>query len=238
MYIECLFLFDFWIDFLILLAVSLLLKRKVNFFYLILGSFIGSVSVIILFLNISEIQTFILKVYFSILMILFSFGYKGIKNFISNLVTFYFISILVGGFLYFFKINNLYDSFIFLFIISPIIIYIYIRQAKLFIKKQKLFHNVDIYIGDYILSLVGYLDSGNTLHYKNNPVIVTNLENNFDGEKILIPYNTISNCGLLECIKTDKVIINDRIYKNVFLGFSSNFKIDGADVLLNNKMEG
>ena len=236
MYIESLFILDFWIDFLILLATSLILKRKTKIFNIVLGSFVGSVSVIILFLNIATFQAFILKVYFSIIMILISFYYRDLKYTLINLVTFYFISIMLGGFFYFLKLESLYSSMIFLFIISPIIIYIYIRQATLERKKQKLFYNTDIYIGKKVLNLVGFMDSGNNLIYKNNLVIITNQKNIFRRKKIYIAYNTISSYGLLECIKVDKVVAGNKEFSNVLLGFSENFNIDGADVLLHNKM--
>lgn len=236
MYIESIFILDFWINLLIIYATSIILKRKVKLFNVILSSFIGSISVIILFLNISEIQRIILKIYFSILIVLFAFNYKDLKYTFINLITFYFINIMLGGVLYLFKIENFYNSIFFLFIISPLIIYIYIRQAKLIKTKEELFYSVKIFIDDNLLDLVGFLDSGNTLIYKKNPVIITNISNNFESKKIYIPYNTIGNYGLLECIKTDKVIINDKEYNNVMLGFSDKFEIKGANVLLNAKM--
>lgn len=236
MYIESIFILDFWINLLIIYATSIILKRKVKLFNVILSSFIGSISVIILFLNISEIQRIILKIYFSILIVLFAFNYKNLKYTFINLITFYFINIMLGGVLYLFKIENFYNSIFFLFIISPLIIYIYIRQAKLIKTKEELFYSVKIFIDDNLLDLVGFLDSGNTLIYKKNPVIITNISNNFESKKFYIPYNTIGNYGLLECIKTDKVIINDKEYNNVMLGFSDKFEIKGANVLLNAKM--
>jgi len=143
---------------------------------------------------------------------------------------------MLGGVFYLFKIENFYNSIVFLFILSPIIIYIYIRQAKLLKTKEELFFKVMVYIEGKSIDLIGFLDSGNTLTYKKIPVIITNLNNNFKSKKIYIPYNTIGNYGLLECVKTDKVVVNDKEYKDVMLGFSNNFEIDGANVLLNAKM--
>ena len=79
MYIEILFLFNFFLDFLILMTTSILLKRNAKIFNLLVGAFIGSLSIIILFLNINSIQLLILKVYLSILMNLFTFYYKNFK---------------------------------------------------------------------------------------------------------------------------------------------------------------
>lgn len=237
MYVELLFILDFWINLLILIGVSICLKRKIKLFNLFLASFIGSISLIIIFLDITKIQALILKVYFSIIMILISFYYKNFKYFVLNLGTFYFLNILFGGFFYLTKLEDIYNSIVFLFISSPILIYIYIRQFNVLKRKNDLFYDVCILIGPKKLNLIGFLDSGNNLVFKNQLVIITNLENVFHRKKYYIPYNTISSYGLLECIRVDKVILKEKEYENVLLGFNSNFNIEGADVLLNNRME-
>ena len=102
MYIEVLFIFNFFLDFLLLMTTNILLKRRTKIFNLIVGAFIGSLSIIILFLNINSIQLLILKVYLSILMNLFTFYYKNFKYTIYNILVFYLVSISIGGFLYLF----------------------------------------------------------------------------------------------------------------------------------------
>ena len=238
MYIESLFFFNFFLDFLLLMTTSILLKRNAKLFNLILGAFIGSLSIIILFLNINSIQLLILKVYLSILMNLFTFYYKNFKYTIYNILVFYFVSISVGGFLYLFKLNFDYKSLFILFIICPFIIYIYIKQMKMFKTKKNKYYDVLIYLDNRVLSLTGYLDSGNSLKHKNNMVIITNLPNTFNEKTIFIPYKTISGTSLLECIKVKKVIVEGHIFDKVYLGFSDNMNIEGADVLLNKEMEG
>ena len=53
--------------------------------------------------------------------------------------------------------------------------------------------------------------------------------------KILIPYSTITDSGLLECIRINEVYIeNIGIKKNVLLGFmKENITIDGVDYFFN-----
>ena len=237
MYIEILFLFNLFLDFLILMTINVLLKRKAKVFNLLLGAFIGSLSIIILFLNINSIQGIILKIYLSILMNLFTFYYKNLKYTVYNIITFYIVSISLGGFLYFFKLYFNYSSFLFLFIISPIIIYIYLKQMKLFKNRENKYYDVLIYLENNVLSLTGYLDSGNSLKHKNNLVIITNLKNTFNKHTILIPCKTINGTSLIECIKTKKVIVNSLVFDKVLLGFSDNMNIEGAEVLLNKEME-
>ena len=128
---------------------------------------------------------------------------------------------------------------IFLIIVSPVILYFYIKQMKVFKQKTNFSFKTNIYIGKKVLNLNGYLDSGNTLTYKNRPVILTNIDNNFRNKKIYIPYIVIGGSGLLECIKVRKVeVIGLGVFENIYLGFSKDFKLAGADVLLNGLMEG
>ena len=110
---------------------------------------------------------------------------------------------------------------------------------KMFKQKIAFSFKTNIYIGRKVLNLNGYLDSGNTLIYKNRPVILTNIDNNFRNKKIYIPYIVIGGSGLLECIKVRKVeVIGIGVFENVYLGFSKDFKLGGADVLLNGLMKG
>ena len=162
------------------------------------------------------------------------------------------VSILLGGFLYFLNITFSYkhdgliffnDGFsintLFLIIISPIILYFYIKQMRMFKQKIVFSFKTNIYIGRKVLNLNGYLDSGNTLTYKNRLVILTNIDNNFRNKKIYIPYIVIGGSGVLECIKVRRVeVIGLGVFEDVYLGFSKDFKLGGADVLLNGLMKG
>jgi len=248
-YIDGILFLNFAFDFLLLLTTSVVLKRNTKIFNIVLGAFIGSLSTLVLFFNTTPIQLFIIKVYLSILMVLFTFYYKDLKYTLINIGTFYIVSILLGGFLYLLNIEFSYkhDGFIFynnglsintiiLFIIAPIILYIYVRQSKLFQKKIKNYHKVNLKIGKKDILLNGYLDTGNTLSYKGKPVIITNIPNTFKKKKIMVPYVVIDGAGIIECIEA-KVEIRDLGCYNVLLGFSENMNISGVDVLLNGKME-
>jgi len=171
-------------------------------------------------------------------MILFSFGYKNIKTLFINLFVFYFINILLGGAFYLLKLENIYESTLFLCILAPLIIYTYIKMIRFQKEKEELYYEIKLYIGKQIFNLIGFLDSGNHLEFKKNMVIISNLKNTFRRKKYYIPYNTIGNYGLLECIKVDKVEVDNKIFDNVLLGFSDNFKMEDADVLLHSKMGG
>lgn len=251
-YIDGLLFLNFYLDFLLLLTVVVILKKNVKIFRIVLGAFIGSLTILVLFFKIGSLELFFIKIYLSFIMCIVCFGYKSLRGFFIDIGCFYMVSILLGGFLYFLNINFSYAhngiiffnkgfsiSILFLIIISPIILYLYVRQIKLFKQRMIYSFKTNIYIGNKILNLNGYLDSGNTLTYKNTLVIITNIDNNFKNKKVYIPYIVIGGSGILECIKVKKVeVIGLGVFENVYLGFSKNFKLADADVLLNGLMKG
>ena len=48
----------------------------------------------------------------------------------------------------------------------------------------------------------------------------------------LIPYNSVET-GLLKILKVDKIMLENKTYKNILLGIVENINIDGVDVILN-----
>lgn len=251
-YIDGLLFLNFYLDFLLLLTVVVILKRNVKLFRIILGSFLGSLTILVLFFEIGSLELFFIKIYLSFIMCIVCFGYHNLKSFLINVGCFYMVSILLGGFLYFLNITFSYNNnglvffnngisvnALFLILVSPIVLYFYIKQMKMFKSKVVCFFKTNIYVGKKVLNLNGYLDTGNTLSYKNRPVILTNIDNNFRNKKIYIPYIVIGGSGVLECIKVRKVeVIGIGVFENVYLGFSKDFKLAGADVLLNGLMKG
>ena len=251
-YIDGLLFLNFYLDFLLLLTVVVILKRNVKLFRIILGSFLGSLTILVLFFEIGSLELFFIKIYLSFIMCIVCFGYHNLKSFLINVGCFYMVSILLGGFLYFLNItfsyknnglvffnNGISVNALFLILMSPIILYFYIKQMKMFKSKVVCFFKTNIYVGKKVLNLNGYLDTGNSLTYKNRPVILTNIDNNFRNKKIYIPYIVIGGSGVLECIKVRKVeVIGIGVFENVYLGFSKDFKLAGADVLLNGLMKG
>lgn len=235
-YLDLLFILNFIIDFILLLTVSIIMKRKTTIWRLLLSSLIGSLTIIVLFIKINLYQMFLIKIYISIIMILLAFNKYDFKYVINNLTCFYISSILLGGTIYALKIQGMH--IILLFIISPIILYIYVKNNKMQKTKYINYYKIQLFIKKQQLNLIGYMDTGNNLTSKGTIVIISNIKNNFKVKKHYIPYQTINGVSLLECIKIDKLIIEHYgIYQNIFLGFSQNIKIDGVDVILNNKLE-
>lgn len=247
-YIDLILLLNFGFDFILLLSVSLILRRNTKIYKLLIGAFIGSISILTLFIKITSLELFIIKIIISIMMCLISFNYKDIKYTLKNMLYLYISSIILGGSLYLLNIeltyknqgiifykNKMSINFIILVIISPIIIYIYTKETKKLKNNYSNYHQVEIKIRDKIIKCTGYIDTGNKLKdpYKRRPII---LMNNIEINKpIYVPAHTISGTSLIKCEKIENLKIdNIQIKKEVLLGcINRKIKIDGIECLLN-----
>ena len=161
-------------------------------------------------------------------------------------------SILLGGFLYFlnnqfaykkegiiFYHNGLSINLIFLLIASPLILYAYIKEVKKLKNTYSNYYNITIFLKEKKYELIGFVDTGNTLKdpYTHKPVIFVNKKriiydiNEFG--MILVPYKTITEEGVISCIKADKIKIgNKKEKKNVLIAPIEDIKINGVDCIL------
>lgn len=254
-YLDLLMTINFFFDFLLLLFVSLLLKRQVKINKIIHGAFIGGLSIIFLFMKLNSLELFLYKFIISILMILITFGYKNLKYTIANLGYLYIVSLFLGGALYFinnsmsykhigiiFYHNGLSINIFLILLLTPIIIYIYLLQCKKLKNNYNNYYNVQIYLNNQYIEGTGYMDSGNNLVdilTKKKIIFIDKRKIIFDiNEFRFIPLHTVSGDDLIKCIKIDKVIINHHEYKDILLGIMDNINLDGIDIILNNKMEG
>lgn len=253
-YLDLVLLLNFTFDFLLLMSVSLLLRRNVKIVRILLGALLGSFSIFFLFIKITSLQLFLLKLMVSILMVIITFNYRDLKYTLRNLLYLYMASIVLGGFLYFLNIefsyknnglvfyhNGLSINFVFLIIFSPIILYIYIRQGIKLKNNYSNYYQVDICLNGKIIKCNGYLDTGNNLvdPIKKRPIILVNKNKiKINDNYILVPYQSSSNHSVLKCIKVDYINIKKLgIKKNVLVGIMEDkINIDGIDCLLNNKL--
>lgn len=236
-YIELVFIVNFLLDFIILYGTKRLLKLNKSNKRLLLASIIGSLSTIIVFLKITNIILIILKILLSLILIIVSFGKN---NILINTFYFYLISIIVGGTIYLFDLNkSLYFNYLILIILSPIIIYLLIKELN----KHRLNINdkylVEITISKKKYKLEGFIDTGNRLSspIKKEPVILVNLKINYN-KVIYIPYKALNTEGIIPCIKPDKIMINNKQIKNYLVGLATDkFTIDNVNCILPNKLK-
>ena len=236
-YIDLFFLFNVIMDFMIILGTSIILKRNSNLIRIIISSLIGGLSSILLFGNINKILIEVISI---IVIMLISFGYKGIKYVLRNIFYMYLLSTLIGGIIYLFNVkvsNNIVINYFIIIVISSLVLILYIKENRKIKNIYNNYYKVDIYFLVIIkISVVGFIDTGNYLYdpYKKRPIILLSNKYIREDNYILVPYYTMSGEGLLKCIKPDIIFIDGIGYKgNVLVGFSESPKlIDGVDVIL------
>ncbi len=249
-YLDILIIVNFICDFILMLSVSIMLKRNIKISRLILSSFVGTSSLIIIFVDINNTILFLLKLMLASLMIIIAFGYKDIKYFFNNLLYFFINSLIIGGFIYFINLkikynfiqNELFNNYLILVIFSPIILYIYIRACLKIKYKYSLFYKINIYVDEKTYKLNGYYDTGNVLKdpYKKRSIIIVNknIFNDLKSKYLLVPIYTVDGSYLLKCFKPSKIYI-DKVGKidNVLIGLSKEkIKLEGIDCLINKQI--
>ena len=239
-YLDLVFFINFVMDFYILSGVKFLLKLQTKLYRIILGTFVGSLSMILLFLKLNILEFNILKIIISIVMVLVTFGYN---KFINRLFYLYIISIVLGGSLYlindslgyevdgFIFINNGYSiNLVILLILSPLFIFMYVFNLIKYKKSINTKYDVIIKIKNKNINVEGFLDTGNKLidPYFKRPIILLNKKYiDLRGKKIIyVPFSSLNNNGLLKCIIPEYILINNKKINNFLIGVSENLKYD------------
>lgn len=249
-YLDYVFFINFLFDFILLLGVSILLKRNVKIYRLVLGSLFGGISVFVLFFNIPSFIFFLVKMLLGIIMIILTFNFKGFKYCGDNFFYLIILSIILGGSLYLindsigysnvglaFFSNGKRLNIILLLIIGFILMFFYIKSQKNLKINYSTKYEVNLYYDDKCLKLIGFLDTGNLLRdpYFNKPIVIINNNYKLSGKCIYVPIKTVDNEGMMTCYFVDKVdILGVGSFCNVLVGVSnSSFLLDGVDIILN-----
>lgn len=237
-YIDLVILLNYFFDSLILLTVNTTLKRNISLKKILFVSLLGELSLLGFLLS-NKYLLILLKLEVSIILNIFTFKYKDIFYTVTNVLYFYMVSIILGGFIYYLKLNNL--SYFFILLLVPLILYLYIKQnlnMKTTINKT---YPLTIYFPNKRkLSLTGFVDTGNKLR---DPVtkkwVVLVNKKLLQGvirirTPIYVPYHSLNNKGLVECIKPEKLVIEGKEYTNFLIGLmDSKVMINSSDCILN-----
>lgn len=256
-YLDLEFILNFSYDLLLLMAVSIILKRHNSLWRLIIGAILGALSLIILFLPLNNFVLFIFKILVSIVMIIIAFGYRNLKYFLTNMMYLYMCSVILGGFLYFldlefsyknegliFYFNGLSVNYILLLILAPLIIGAYIFEHKKFISTYNYSYKISIVFNNgKILNCTGFLDTGNKLKDPITKKYIILLSHKLlkayinIRSPIYVPYKALNKKGLVKCYKINYLKVNNQIFKNYLVGLAEDdFNLNGTDCLLNYKL--
>lgn len=254
-YLDIIFITNFLFDFILLFSVNVLLKRNKKIYKIVLGAFVGTFTLLILFLRMNSFILFLYKFFISIFMVLITFNYKNLKYTFKNLYFLYIVSIIMGGFLYFinnqisqknegliFITNNFSLNLILGIILSILFMIFYVKETKSLKQNYNKYHKIKLlFKNNKSININGFLDTGNKLKdpYKGRPIILIK-ENLIDVKNInyiLVPYNTVSGDGMLKCFLPSKMEIDGIEYKKKFLiGLVKNINIDGVECILNEQI--
>lgn len=236
-YIELIYILNFLLDFMILYGTKRLLKINKSNIRITIGSLIGMMTTLLIYIEITTICLLIIKIIMSFIIIIVSFG---LKNIIKNIIYFYAISIIIGGIIYLFDLNNnFYINFLLLIILSPIIIYIIIKELNNYKINIKDKYIVTITYNKKTYNLEGFIDTGNKLKspISKKSIIIVNLKIN-PINIIYVPYKALNTNGIIPCIKPDKILINNKEIKNYLVGLAKDkLELNNYNCILPNKLK-
>lgn len=253
-YLDIIFLENFILNFIILYAVSLVIKEKAGCIKLMIASLIGASYVIIYYLiNFQSKWNLIFKIILSVVMVYISFMPKSFKEFIKQITFFYLVSFVFGGaslgVIYMVNagkisirngiiVGNYTLKTIFIGVILAFtIITVAFKLVKNRISKKDLFCNIKIIINQSKINVKAVIDTGNFLKepITNIPVIVVEKDilRNFVPKEILENIENILG-GDLKNIPEN--IQNEYMSKLKVIPFSSLGKQNG--MLLGIKADG
>lgn len=236
-YIETLFLFNAYIDFICLYILSIILKVKIDKKKILISSLIGGISSLLLFLKISLFKFLILQIFISYLIVVIAFDHKKI---LFKIFTFYFISFLFGGIILalnnIFKLNTL-ANFLVLTLISTLIALISKKEIIKIKTNYNLNYQITFNYKNQKILLNSFFDTGNNLidPYFHKPVILVDERLIDVSNYFYIPYNTITESGVIKAILVENLeIIGLKKVQKVVIGLlPKELKMKDADCLLN-----
>lgn len=240
-YIDVIFFLNVLLDFILLMGVSVILTRNTKLRRLLIGSIIGGASTFLLFIKVNVVISLALKIILGLLMVIITFGYRDIKYTMNNMFYLLTTSFSIGGVMYL-LMDKPYYNYLVLIMGFIVVLFIYIKQIKKYQNTYTNYYKVEIIIKNKKYLLTGFLDTGNKLYdnYKNRPIVIIDKKINYNLDDIIyVPYVSLNNSSVLKCLKTDKIIINNNVFKNYLVGLSNRkINIDGINCILHSKMKG
>ncbi|WP_245301136.1 sigma-E processing peptidase SpoIIGA [Thermoanaerobacterium butyriciformans] len=218
MYVDVIFLENLIINYIILYLTKRFSKSEARNIYLFFSSLLGALYVILIFFSLPNIiYSLPFKIIISILMIIITFGYKKLYEFIKIMSIFYLISFIVGGaaFALIYLVNfDLKQIIIGALFISILLIYIgwgHISKKNL---ESDIIHVVQININNIKKDVKAILDTGNTLHdpLSSYPVVIVE----YSALKDLLPEgvkNLFDRGNINDIFEIPKVVDDDRWLK-------------------------
>ncbi len=231
-YVDVLFVINFFITYLLILLTKALTKNTAKQWRMLLGSFVGGVYSLIIFAeSINDFLSVLLKLAVSLLIVFSAFGFKRALPFFKALICFYFSNLIFLGVILAvwltvkpdgIVINNdivYFDipaSALLALALAAYIISILIIKLYNYTISKKEIYLLTVIKDEREYRFCAFLDSGNRLTepFSGCPVIIADKNKISVKCERVIPFNTVGGEGLLEAFKADKIIVSNG--KNTF----------------------
>lgn len=257
-YVDVLFIINFFITFLLLSITSRLAKRSVRTFRLVIGSALGGAYSLIILVSLPPYVSLILKILSAALIIICTFGFLRVKSLVLILViylfsSFVFLGIIIGIYLIFkaqrIAVSNatvyfdigareLLVSSFFAYVFSCIIVRLYNKKAS-----AGEIYTLKIERQGQSVTLFALADSGNRLRepFTGESVIVVSRDKIErlmpEGEMRVIPASTVSGSSFLCAFKPDRVSLKnfkgEAAVENVYVALSDELNAEGYSAVFN-----
>lgn len=244
-YIDVVLIENLIMNYIILLATGIILKEKMKYFKLFLGSLLGAIYSIIAYINILEIYSSILiKIILSVIIVYISYNPQNVKKMFKQLIIFYLTSFAFGGaafaLIYIVKPqdilmkNGLFlgtyplKTIILATIITFAIIITAFKMVKSKISKKDMYCDVQFKINDKQIKEKAMIDTGNLLKdpLTQKPVLVIEKNSLYDAlpKEIL---NNLDNILGGDLKQIPEELQKEYLPKLKFIPFSSLGKQNG-----------
>ncbi|GHU56289.1 putative sporulation sigma-E factor-processing peptidase [Clostridia bacterium] len=220
-YIDVLILLNIYVNYFLISATARLTHKKITVKRLFVSALIGSFASLLVFITNAQILCLFLKLLSAGMVTYLAFGknklFKTSLYFLGVNFVFAGIMLLLQTLTNAVQVQNgvLYADFSILhLLIFTILAYMIICIIEHFYLKSTDFkgeYKVIIRQGTHIIMLDGLADSGNLLiePISGRTVIVCSEQIKSIGKKYLIPFNTITESGIMEAFLPDEIIIKN-----------------------------
>ena len=250
-YVDVLFVVNFFITYLLLFATSFLAKSEMKQYRAIIASLAGGLySLVIICDKLNFLISTLGKIAVSILIVFIAFGFKRftVVFYFSNLI---FLGVIYAVYMYFspngvtVKNSSVYFNITATQLVlsafgAYIVTFIIIKITNRTLAKGEIY-SLSIFTDDKEYKLFAFADSGNKLKepFSDYPVIIVDKSKIPEKCERLIPCQTVSGEGMLKAFKPDKVIISSSKNKieltKVYVAFSE-VKSKSFSAILSNEL--
>ncbi len=263
-YLDLIILANFLLDYCLITYTGLISGERIKYFRIFLAAIFAASGLILFYIQI-KFLFIVLRIVYSLIIILIAFQFKTVKKYLKNICLFYLLNYVTAGIIisydFRFSSNILFVNLnilttwyllIFSFLFSLLLTYIY----KVIEENHA---NIDYRCLDVVISflntkykLKGLIDTGNTVttYGDNLPVVFIekNLLKDDINEQFLMKNNiqftyistdTISSKNLILAFKPDffgLIINNELCKKEVYVSLSQSIKGKSFNVILNSKI--